>query len=84
MASRSETTGRKPRATAAAAPSTGRTRDSPDRLVYTVPEVAKLLGLSRSNAYAAAKRGDFPVIRIGHLVLVPKAAFHAQFGSIAA
>lgn len=47
-------------------------------LVYTVPEAGTLLGLNRNAAYEAAKRGDIPTIRIGKLIRVPKAAFHAM------
>jgi hypothetical protein len=45
-------------------------------LVYDVPEAGALLGLTRNGSYEAAKRGDFPTIRIGGLIKVPKAAFH--------
>jgi excisionase family DNA binding protein len=46
------------------------------RLVYDLwPEVGQMLGLTRNGAYEAAKRGDIPVIRIGKLIKVPKAAF---------
>ena len=46
------------------------------RLVYDLwPEVGKMLGLTRNGAYEAAKRGDIPIIRIGKLIKVPKAAF---------
>jgi excisionase family DNA binding protein len=45
------------------------------RLVYDVPEAGEMLGLNRNAAYAAAKRGDIPVIRIGKLLRVPKIAF---------
>jgi excisionase family DNA binding protein len=44
-----------------------------DRLVYTVEEAAKLLGISRAFAYEAVKRGDIPSMRIGKRILVPKA-----------
>jgi len=40
-----------------------------------VPEAGEMLGLTRNAAYAAAKRGDIPVIRIGKLLRVPKVAF---------
>jgi excisionase family DNA binding protein len=46
------------------------------RLVYQVPEAGALLGLSRNASYEAAKRGDFPTIKLGKLIRVPKAAFH--------
>jgi excisionase family DNA binding protein len=48
------------------------------RLVYTVPEAGTLLGLTKNASYEAAKRGDFPTIRIGKLIRVPKAALHAM------
>jgi excisionase family DNA binding protein len=47
-----------------------------ERLVYTVPEAGRLLGLSRNGSYEAAKRGDIPTIRIGRRLLVPKVPFH--------
>jgi excisionase family DNA binding protein len=47
-----------------------------ERLVYTVPEAGRLLGISRNGSYEAAKRGDIPTIRIGRRLLVPKAPFH--------
>jgi excisionase family DNA binding protein len=45
-----------------------------DRLVYSVEEAAKLLGISRSFAYKAVHRGEVPSMRIGRRILVPKAA----------
>ena len=37
-----------------------------------IPEAGKLyFGLCRNAAYAAAKRGDFPTIKIGKLLRVP-------------
>jgi len=53
---------------------------NPDRLVYTVPEAGKLLGLGRNAAYEAAKRGEIPTLRIGRLLLVPKAPLHRLVG----
>jgi excisionase family DNA binding protein len=53
---------------------------NPERLVYTVPEAGRLLGLGRNAAYDAAKRGDIPTLRIGRLLLVPKIPFHRMLG----
>jgi excisionase family DNA binding protein len=64
-----EVTGRKPRS-----------RQKAERLVYTVPEAGRLLGLGRNAAYAAAQRGDIPTLRIGRLLLVPKIALHRMLG----
>jgi hypothetical protein len=44
-------------------------------LVLDVPKAGEMLGLNRNAAYAAAKRGDIPTIRIGKLIKVPKVAF---------
>jgi hypothetical protein len=49
-------------------------------LVYEVPEAGAKLGLNRNASYGAAKRGEIPTIKIGRLLKVPKAAFHAKFG----
>ena len=47
------------------------------RLVYSVDEAAKMLGVSRNSAFAAAAKGDIPTIRIGRRLLVPKVQFDA-------
>ena len=45
-----------------------------EKMTFTVEEAAKILGLGRSGAYEAARRGDIPTIRIGKRLLVPTAA----------
>jgi excisionase family DNA binding protein len=50
-----------------------RTKDA-SRQTYDVEEAAQLLGIGRNQAYEAARRGDFPTIRIGKRLLVVKAA----------
>lgn len=47
---------------------------SEERLVLTVPEVAKRLGLGRNAAYALVRTKGFPAIRIGKHIRVPVAA----------
>jgi excisionase family DNA binding protein len=44
-----------------------------ERRTYSIPEAAKMLGLSRGAAYDAAKDGSLPTIKIGGRILVPKA-----------
>lgn len=44
------------------------------RQTLDVAEAAELLGIGRSAAYEAARRGDLPTVRIGRRVLVPRAA----------
>lgn len=43
--------------------------------VLSVPEVAKILRLSRSQAYEYVHQGLIPCIRLGKSIRVPKAAF---------
>jgi excisionase family DNA binding protein len=40
----------------------------------SIEEAAKVLGIGRNNAYAAARSGEIPTIRIGKRLLVPRAA----------
>jgi excisionase family DNA binding protein len=47
---------------------------STERLTHTVEEAGQMLGLSRNSAYALAKSGELPTIRLGKRLLVPKAA----------
>jgi excisionase family DNA binding protein len=44
------------------------------RATITVEAAAKILGIGRNQAYAAAARGEIPVIRIGKRLLAPIAA----------
>lgn len=44
------------------------------RLTWTVPEAARLLGISTDSAYEAAHRGELPVRVIGRRLLIPRAA----------
>lgn len=36
----------------------------------TIDEAAKALGIGRNQAYAAAKRGEIPTVKIGKRILV--------------
>ena len=42
--------------------------------VYTVPQVAKILGINRNLAYELARRGDLPALRLGKRLVCPKQA----------
>ena len=41
---------------------------------YSIEEVATILGVGRATAYAAARRGDIPTVRLGRRLLVPRDA----------
>lgn len=45
-----------------------------ERLTFTIPEAAELLGIGRGSAYEAVKRGEIPVIMIGRRRVVPRTA----------
>ena len=46
-----------------------------NRMCMTVPEVAEAMGISRPTAYTLANREDFPAIRLGKRIVIPREAF---------
>ncbi len=44
-------------------------------LMLSVPEVAAVLGISRAGAYELVRREDFPALKIGSRIVVPKEKF---------
>jgi excisionase family DNA binding protein len=46
----------------------------PDAWTLTVEQAAAALGIGRSLAYEAVRRGEIPTLRIGKRLLVPRAA----------
>ena len=48
--------------------------DNSDRRTYTVDEVARLLGISRSTAYECVRSGEIPSLRFRRRVVVPAVA----------
>jgi excisionase family DNA binding protein len=53
---------------------TGKRIADGDGLTFSIPEAGRLVGLGRAAAYAAAKRGELPVVWFGRLGRVPKSA----------
>ena len=45
-----------------------------EKLTITVPEAARILGISRGLAYQMARDGTLPVLRFGRRLVVPWAA----------
>jgi len=53
----------------------GKDPQSSERLCISVPEAARLLGVSRNTGYQMARLGQLPTIRCGRRrLVVPKAA----------
>lgn len=51
------------------------------RTMITVEEAAALLGIGRSAAYEAARRGQLPTRRLGRRLFVPVPAFLEWLGA---
>ncbi len=51
-----------------------------NKLCYTIPEAAKLIGVCRNQGYELAKRGELPTVKMGKLLFVPKAKLRKMFG----
>jgi len=52
------------------------------RQTLSVEDAGEILGLSRGAAYARAKDGSLPTIRLGKRLLVPKAALDKLLMSV--
>lgn len=50
-------------------------KTSSNCLTYSIPEIAEMLGINIVSAYNLAKQQNFPAIRIGRRIVVPKTAF---------
>jgi len=50
--------------------------DDSEKLVLSVAEVRKKLGLSKGSIYEAVRNGQIPSIRFGRRILIPVASLH--------
>ena len=50
------------------------------RATCGIDEAAQLLGIGRSTAYAAARDGSLPTLRLSHRLLVPTAKLMVMLG----
>jgi excisionase family DNA binding protein len=53
-------------------------KDKDEKIVLSVEEVRRILGLSRGLTYEAIHNGEIPSIRIGHRILIPKVALERK------
>jgi excisionase family DNA binding protein len=58
------------------------TSQSEPRRTYSVEEAAKILGVCRNSAYALAKSGELPTVRLGRRLLVPREALDRLLAGI--
>ena len=56
------------------------TGEDQERLCFSIPEAARMLGISRGLAYELARSGQIPVLRLGKRLLVPKIALERMLG----
>jgi excisionase family DNA binding protein len=59
-----------------------RPKATQERAVYTVQEVAALLGLALGGTYTLIREGTIPAIKVGGRWVVPKKRFHAWLDGI--
>ena len=52
------------------------------KLTFTIEEAAKLLGVSRPQAYKLAKLGRLPVLHLGKRMVVPKVALERMLSDV--
>lgn len=52
-----------------------------ERTTVSVEEAGEIIGLSRSSAYEAARRGDIPILRLGRRIFVPVPRLLALLGA---
>jgi len=52
----------------------------PQVMTFSVVEAGKILGVGRSLAFASARDGSLPTIRIGKRLLVPRPALEKLLG----
>lgn len=55
-------------------------KDLEGKATITVEEAAELLGLTRTVAYNAVKRGELPSLKIGRRVVVPVPKLKTMLG----
>lgn len=46
-----------------------------EKLTMNVADLQKALGIGRAQAYELVNRADFPTIRLGRKILIPRDAF---------
>jgi excisionase family DNA binding protein len=53
-----------------------------EHLTFTIEEYAEIFRVSRGSAYAAAKNGELPTVRIGRLKRVTRPTMERLLGGV--
>jgi excisionase family DNA binding protein len=56
------------------------TVDLPNKPMFSVEEVAAMLGIGRATAYQCANTGEIPALRLGRRLLIPRTALVRMLG----
>ncbi len=54
------------------------------KLTFTVPEAARLLGISRTSAYECVRRGEIPSLTLGRRVVISRHQLERLLGPLPA
>ncbi len=54
------------------------------KLTFTVPEAARLLGISRTSAYECVRRGEIPSLTLGRRVVIARHQLEQLLGPLPA
>lgn len=46
-----------------------------NKIIYTVDEIQKILGICKSSAYSLVKKGEFSCVKIGSTYRISKSSF---------
>lgn len=60
----------------------GTKKETPERRMYTVDDIAQILGIGRTSAYILVKEGHFKIVRIGNAIRISKRSFDEWLDSL--
>ena len=60
--------------------STSGEKQTPKNRIYTVEDIAAILGIGKSSAYKLANSGAFKTIRIGTMIRISRKSFEDWLG----
>ena len=60
----------------------GTKKETPERRIYTVDDIAQILGIGRTSAYILVKEGHFKIVRIGNAIRISKRPFDEWLDSL--